>query len=580
MKATITDWRNPDYDPIYKERIARLKAVRRGGQPAIDALKVYYRENPVDWIEDWATTYDPRAILDKRSPFIPFILFPRQKELIRFWYEQMHDRADCTVEKSRDTGISWCIAAFAVWAWCNIPGSATGIGSYEQSKVDELGVIDSSLEKCRTIIRQLPKELKPHGLKEGPRGDLMHGRLVNPENGSTIVGEVGDNIGRGARATIYFVDEAAHLTRAEKVDASLASTADFKVYASTAYGQGQFYKKIQSGAFANFRFHWTDDPRKDQDWYNSYLRKWGAVITAQEVDIDHEASVEDICIPAAWITSCRALARHLDDLGALEPHAYPGVGGLDVGGGKAKSVFIARFGPIMREPVSWGDPDTTDSAYRAIRESQLAHVPVLNFDSVGIGAGVASTLRKTTATVRVISVKAREPEPDKDPQNVDDWIAAAAREQNPEPEQPAKPDKSMRTLLCRAINVGVPASKVRVWDDGQTSNEKFVNLKAELWWDMRSRAQKSHEYWLAINKQRGGMRHPIEELLLLPDHDQLCRELSWPKVKYMTGGKIAMESKDELKRRGVASPDFAEAASLSLVPGEPVAEWHRIEGLS
>jgi hypothetical protein len=32
-------------------------------------------------------------------------------------------------------------------------------------------------------------------------------RIINPDNGATITGEAGDNIGRGGRTTMYFLDE-------------------------------------------------------------------------------------------------------------------------------------------------------------------------------------------------------------------------------------------------------------------------------------------------------------------------------------------------------------------------------------
>ena len=56
--------------------------------------------------------------------------------------------------------------------------------------------------------------MKPRGFNE--RSDSNYMRLLNPENGACVIGESGDNIGRGGRTSVYFDDEAAHLEHAER----------------------------------------------------------------------------------------------------------------------------------------------------------------------------------------------------------------------------------------------------------------------------------------------------------------------------------------------------------------------------
>ena len=55
-----------------------------------------------------------------------------------------------------------------------------------------------------------------------------------------------------------------------------------------------------------FRFHWTDDPRKNsREWEaktRSNMEPWAF---ASEYDIDYSASVEGVFIPAAWVASCQ-----------------------------------------------------------------------------------------------------------------------------------------------------------------------------------------------------------------------------------------------------------------------------------
>lgn len=569
MDARVGDWKNPSYAAVYRERLARYRLLSRDDYQLAVHLK-HYGSNPIDLIEDWFDTYDPRLIPKGQRPNLPFILFDKQREFITWLCEREADPElkIGAAEKSRDVGVSWLFAAYMVWSWLMRPGSAITYGSYTQDRVDELGVMGSQLEKCRAIIRGLPDFLKPEGFSETT--DLLHGRLLNRENGSTIVGEVGDQIGRGDRAVLVIIDEAAFLKHPEKVDAACSQTADCRIYASTAHGQGAFYQKIKGGTYPRFRFHWRDDPRKDDAWYERQRLTLPAVIVASEIDINHEASIEDICCPSEWITIARS-KELLELLGDLPDYGY-GIAGLDVAtGGSSKNVYIARFGPIVRPPRSWrgAHGESGATAHRAADLARADGVALLNFDSIGVGEGVATTLKNLR-----VEIVERISEGELGVDEVDRLVNRVA---SFEP----VPTERTRTELIRTapINVGVPASEFVYWPDGKTSREKFANTKAEIWWTMRDRLEKTYETWLSLTGRDGGRLHPVEELLLLPDDDELCSQLSVPTYRLVGAGKIAIERKEQLAARGVASPDFAEALSLTFVPAPPVMEEGQLEGL-
>jgi len=70
------DFKNPDYLPVFTDRVGRLNRIREN--PAcIPAMKAYYRDNPADFISDWGVTVDPRNVERGLPALIPFILFPR-----------------------------------------------------------------------------------------------------------------------------------------------------------------------------------------------------------------------------------------------------------------------------------------------------------------------------------------------------------------------------------------------------------------------------------------------------------------------------------------------------------------------
>ena len=65
----------------------------------------------------------------------------------------------------------------------------------------------------------------------------------------------------------------------------------------------------------------------------------------------------------------------------------------------------------------------------------------------------------------------------------------------------------------------------------------------------------------------------------LPDDDETVAELSDVKYKLTSSGKIQIESKDEMKKRGRRSPDLADAVVLTFGSGTIIydQDWNRID---
>lgn len=566
-----TGWSKPNIEAIYRRRIARLKALRRLDDEGLARIWAFYRDHPVEFINDWGVTYSPKDEAD--HPLIPFILFDRQVELVNFLKSCLDDREPGIVEKSRDTGASYVMAAFGVWAWL-FRNLKVCYGSYDAVHVDVLGNMDSILEKVRGFIRTIPPEFYPPGFD--PNEHMMHNRIVRPDSPATITGEVGKNIGRGGRATLYFVDEAAFLQHPDAADASLAATADVVIRASTAHGLGNFYEKVVSGLYRVFRLHWRDDPRRSEEWAKKKRQRLTAAKWAQEYEIDHGASIEGVLVPTEWVEASRALTK----LVAAEIRAgkkWKGpeqhvsrTGGLDVGGGRAPSVFATRAGPWILPLERRQEGDTTGTAHWALACARRNHVSKINFDSVGIGAGVASTLKHT-------GVNYLDPSPPPVPRDADEieaLVNAAAARMRVEN---AKVDEVRGARIsCFAINVGTSPSD-KMWPDDKTSKEKFQNLRAEIYWILREAAERAFELYLYLTGQ-GGFNHALELTLLLPDDDVLAKQLSSITYFETPTGLIGLEKKADMAARGVPSPDSADAVSLTYV-SQAVAEVGKITGM-
>lgn len=382
------DFRAPDYAPIWEERVRRLSKLRASPE-LVPGLKQFYAEHPVEFINDWMTTYDPRLVERGIEATVPFLLFPRQEAFVTWAIDRWKGREDGLVEKSRDMGVSWLSIAVAAWMWLFHKGVAIGFGSRKEVYVDDLANPNSLFWKFRQAIELLPPELRPTGWDVKKHAPFM--RIVNPENGSVVIGEAGDNIGRGGRTSIYFVDEAAFLERADTVEAALSQTSNCRLWISTPNGAGNvFYRKRHGGKIPVFVFDWRQDPRKDDAWYEDQCRKLDPVVVAQEIDRNYESSVVNALISGEVVKA--AMARGPADVRAI--------GGLRVGVdvarfGDDKSCITFRRGRLLIKQVVLEQADVTQVSGRTREEiKSFREAPEqIAVDTIGIGAGVADILR-------------------------------------------------------------------------------------------------------------------------------------------------------------------------------------------
>lgn len=455
----------------------------------------------VYWLDTYGWTYDPRL---KTGAYLPFHPFPKQKEFLRWLELREANEEDGLAEKSRDVGFTWLCCAYALHGWLYRPAFAVGVGSRKLDLVDKKGDPDCIFEKIRVMLRRLPDWMLPAGFKWAEHDNFA--RIVNPANGATITGEGGENIGRGGRKSLYFVDEAAFLEHPEGVEAALSATTNVRIWVSTPNGQGNpFYRKRFSGDVPVFTFHWRDDPRKDDAWYARMKKKLGdPVIIAQELDIDYTASLEGVTIPAAWVRA----AVNLD-----LPASGDVIAGFDVAVAEERDrcVVIGRQGPRVLAIEDWGGLNTTESSHRAADAAEKIGAQVLHYDCGGVGEGVRGTL-----------------------------------------------DSSERELSFapNGVHFGATPSDT-VWPDGKTSAERFVNIRAEMWWLLRRRFERTFE------RVTEGIEHPPEECISIPDHPQLIADLSLPTYQRTESGKIQLERKADMRKRGVKSPDFGDALALT-----------------
>lgn len=465
------------------------------------------REHIVDWMVDWCWTYDPRNPAMDLPAYIPWIPWQRQIDFIEWVYTIYFDMGikDALVEKSRDAGATWLFCLIFIREWRYEEGIAMGIGSRKLELVDHKENPKSVFSKIRQLIYNLPEWWLPKGFDRKKHDKI--GNLVNPEKGSNIGGEGGDDIGRGDRRSIYLVDEAAFLEHPLSVDSALSQTTDTKFDLSTPNAMNYFGQKRKSGRVPVFTFHWMQDARKDQAWHDAEEARLDPVILAQEVDIDYQASVEDLFIQPKWIEAATELDLPITGVRSC---------GLDVAaGGSNKSCLATKLGSrvfIQRKNYKNG----IDLAYWAIEEANKSFVEYMNYDAVGVGYAVQSTIEKTEVMMNFEAFGVHG-----GPGEVSDTYY-------PEFDRKAK--------------------------------DIFANAVTEWWYIVSKLFENTYEYVVH------NIKHEPSQMISIPNDGQLKSQLSSVKKKYRTNGKMIRESKEEMKSRQIESPDDADSLVIACIP--------------
>ena len=112
-------------------------------------------------------------------------------------------------------------------------------------------------------------------------------------------------------------------------------------------------------------------------------------------------------------------------------------------------------------------------------------------------------------------------------------------------------------VVDRLRELGLPVRGINV-AESPAVREQYLRLRDELWWKARewfgNRACKIPEPQGLTN----GEEDPMELLI---------SELSQPKYTASSSGKILIETKDDMKKRGLSSPDLADAFCLTFAGG-------------
>ncbi len=101
-------------------------------------------------------------------------------------------------------------------------------------------------------------------------------------------------------------------------------------------------------------------------------------------------------------------------------------------------------------------------------------------------------------------------------------------------------------VAARLAELGHSGRIIRVnFGENAIDKEAYANRRAEMWADMAD--------WFSD-----------EEPCSIPDNKRLQAELSSPKYDYDSSRRLRLESKEQMKKRGIKSPDVADSAALTF----------------
>jgi len=105
-------------------------------------------------------------------------------------------------------------------------------------------------------------------------------------------------------------------------------------------------------------------------------------------------------------------------------------------------------------------------------------------------------------------------------------------------------------IVDRGEELGLPVIGINV-SEASSMKQQYLNLRAELWFNLKQFLE---------NRD-----------CKIPRDEKLIQEMLAPRYSYTSSGKIKIESKEDMKKRGVNSPDRADAVCLTLARDNVIA---------
>jgi hypothetical protein len=500
----------------------------------------------MQWINDLKDAGDHAVRLDTDLPYFaeqllkirpkagalaPFVLNAAQIELHRRLEEQKAKtgRVRAIVLKARQMGISTYVAARFYKATISNPGLRTGIIAHEKAASRNL------FSLVKRFHDFMPDDYKPSTGTSNAE-ELIFDKI---DSGYLVSVATQDGSGRSSTAQLLHASEAAFWVSLQEQLASLLQTIPdtdgTEVILETTGNQfgdefHQLWRRAEAGdsEFLPIFLGWSADPT-----YRAKLPE-DFTMTATESRLAelHKLDAEQIC----W------RRNKVSQLGSEDyfKREYP----LD----PSEAFMASTFDSFI----------TADLVMTARKTSDIAPYGALliGVDPAGAGADATAIAWRQGHCITKIEKRHR-----LTTMEVAGWIAKIIRD-----DKPVKVSIDVGGLgvgiyerlveqgygdVCNAVNFGSKAIEPPPYDDSGKPSGGPLNRRAELW---------------------SNMKNALQGRFSIPDDDALHAYLTSCGYKYDSSGRLLLESKQDMRKRGMPSPDSADAMALcfSEPEGSPI----------
>jgi len=221
-------------------------------------------------------------------------------------------------------------------------------------------------------------------------------------------------------------------------------------------------------------------------------------------------------IKRVWIMAAIDAHKKLN----IEPSGVKVIG-FDVAddGGDSNST-VSRYGLLTTEITEWNakEHELNKSAIRVFNQAKAINAEII-YDSIGVGAGVGSKVKELN-------------------------------------------DNGIDNIKFHKFNAADGVRFPEKFYMPKIKNKDFfANLKAQSWWTIADRFKATYN---AVENNE-----PVDEDQIIAidssvdNLEKLINELSIPRKDYDNNGRVKVESKKDLKKRGISSPNIADAFIMS-----------------
>lgn len=240
--------------------------------------------------------------------------------------------------------------------------------------------------------------------------------------------------------------------------------------------------------------------------------------------LDDDTSV----IKIAWVLS--AIDAHHRIKGLMDGHSVTGYDIAD--DGKDKCATVTRTGSVAIHVDEWqGKEDEILKSCTRAHKTAIKYGASIVYDSIGVGASAGGKFNELNATV-----------------------------------------PSTSRVRHSGFNAGAAVIKpnAQYGMSRQTNKDFFSGQKSQFWWMVADRFRNTHQVIEALN---AGIKPPefkSDELISIdssiPFLEQLKMELCTPLRDFDNNGRVKVESKKDLAKRDVPSPNIADAFIMAYAP--------------